>query len=129
MIEVHRKKDYFLNMKNSARYIFFTLLISCYAFVVIAEQHCISDGLPDYGKVRHLATTSKQAHSSGSRFILKQGKNISSTPRIDVPTVAVLLDTKLWHNQSFHLVLLPLNIFRPTPYFYILYLPRGPTIA
>jgi hypothetical protein len=129
MIEVHRKKDYFLNMKNIARHIFFTLLISCYAFIVSAEQHCISDRIPDYGKARHLAATSKQVHSAGSRFILKQGKNISSTPRIDMPTVAVLLDTKLRHNQSFHLVLLPLNIFRSTSYFYIPSLPRGPTIA
>jgi len=129
MIEVHRKKECFLNMKNSARHIFFTLLISCYAFVVSDEQHCISDGLPDYGKARHLATTSKQAHYSGSRFILKQGKNISFAPRIDVPAAGVLLDTKLWHSQSFQIVLLPLNIFLPTPYFFILYLPRGPTIA
>jgi hypothetical protein len=129
MIEVHRKIDYFLHMKNITRHIFLTLLVSCYAFVVSAEQHCISDGLPDYGKSRHLAATSKQANSSGSRLFLKQGKNISSIPRIDVPVVAVVLDIKLWHNQSSRLVRHPLNIFRPAAYFYILYLPRGPTIA
>jgi hypothetical protein len=129
MIEVHNKKDYLLNMKNIVRPIFFTLLIASYAFVVSAEQYCISDGLPDYGKARHLAATSKQAHSSGSRFILKQGKSISSTPRIDVPTVAILLDTKLLYNHSFRLVQIPLNIFFSPISFSILYLPRGPTIA
>jgi hypothetical protein len=129
MIEVHSKKAYLFNMKNITRNIFLVLLVACYAFVVSAEQRCISDGLHDYGKSRHLAATSKQAHSSGSRYLLKQGKNISSIPKIDVPTVAVLLDNKLWHNQTSQLVRFPLTIFFPPTFFSILYLPRGPTIA
>jgi hypothetical protein len=116
-------------MKQSIKHILLTFLISCYVFIVSAEYLCISEGLPDSGKTLHLAAIPKQTYPSGSRFLLKQGKNISSTPRIDLLAVADLSVTELWNNQFAELVRFSLNIFRPTAYFYILYPPREPTTA
>ncbi len=128
-IAVLSKIRYLSIMKNIDRYIFLTLLVSCYVFIISADRYCIPDGHLRSGKAHHLTTSIKQTHPCRSRLLLIQGRTVSTSTRINVLALVDVLNIQLCHKQFSQLIQFSFSEFYPTRSYYILYLPRGPTAA
>ncbi|MBI5476677.1 MAG: hypothetical protein HY964_08070 [Ignavibacteriales bacterium] len=116
-------------MKNIDRNISLILLVLFYVFIISVDRYCIPDGHLRSEKTRHLTTTTKQTHPCRYRLLLIQGRNVSSSTRINILALADVLDIQLFRKQFSQLIQFSIPEFCPTRSYNPLYLPRGPTTA